>query len=43
MKFFKTAEYTLLGHKRNKDIFEKLQVEVDDEKLKDTNQIGYDM
>ena len=41
--FCRTARYTLFDRKTNEEILEELKVEPVDDKLEDTNQIGYDM
>ena len=41
--FQKSSGYTLFYHKRNGENLEKMKVEPVDEKLKNTNQIRYDI
>ena len=44
MQFLRrTAGYTLLDHKRNDEILEELKVQPADNKLRNTNQIVYNM
>ena len=44
MKFLRrTAGYTLLDHKRNDEILEELKVQPAENKLRNTNQIVYNM
>jgi len=42
MKFFRRTEYTLFDDKRN-EILEDLKVELNKERLRNTNPTGYDM
>jgi len=41
--FQKNSGYTLFDDERNGEILEDMKVEQDDEKPKNTNQIGYDI
>jgi hypothetical protein len=42
-KIRRRAVYSLFAHKSNEVVLEDLKVEPVDEKLRTTNQIGYDM